>query len=132
MSDRTHRSPARTARHRRGSRHAHAGWIGQDLARVRLARGPGSRPLAALLIGALLAGMGLAALRIDNLRLRYALADAIETEKTLLEHQRVWTARKESLRDPVRLAELARERGFGRPAAVIDLRPLQVASGPPR
>lgn len=105
-------------------------WVGRDLARVRLSRGPGSRPLAALLVGALIAGMGLAALRIDILRLRYALADAIESEKTLLESQRVWTARKESLRDPARLAELARQRGFVRPTRIIDLRPLQVASGP--
>jgi hypothetical protein len=105
-------------------------WIGRDLARVRLSSGGTSRPLVALLVGALIAGMGLAALRIDILRLRYALADAIESEKTVLESQRVWTARKESLRDPSRLAELARARGFGRPAVVIDLRPLQVASGP--
>ena len=80
--------------------------VGRDLARLRLSRGRSSRPLVILLIGALLAGMGLAALRIDILRLRYALADAIETEKELLENQRVWTARKESLRDPSRLAEL--------------------------
>jgi hypothetical protein len=105
-------------------------WVGRDLARVQLGSERTSRPLVGLLIGALIAGMGLAALRIDILRLRYALADAIESEKTLLESQRVWTARKESLRDPARLAELARERGFGRPSVVIDLRPLQVASGP--
>ena len=112
-------------------RHARTEYVGRDLARVRLSGGgPTSRPLAALLIGALIAGMGLAALRIDILRLRYALAEAIEAEKGLLEDQRVWTAKKESLRDPTRLAELARERGFGRPTRVIDLRPLEVASGP--
>ena len=104
--------------------------VGRDLARVRLAGRRAPRPLAALLIGSLVAGMGLAALRIDILRLRYALADAVEAEKTLLEDQRVWTARKESLRDPSRLAELARERGFARPRNVIDLRPLRVASSP--
>lgn len=103
--------------------------VGRDLARVRLSPGPAPRPLAALLIGALIAGMGLAALRIDILRLRYALAEAVESEKTLLENQRVWTAKKESLRDPARLLELARERGFERPTRVIDLAPVQVASG---
>jgi hypothetical protein len=104
--------------------------VGRDLARVRIAGSRAPRPLAALLIGALVAGMGLAALRIDILRLRYALARAVETEKTLLEDQRVWTARKESLRDPSRLAALARERGFERPRNVIDLRPLRLASSP--
>jgi hypothetical protein len=97
---------------------------------VRLGGSRARRPLAALLIGALLAGMGLAALRIDILRLRYALADAALAEKTLLEEARVWTARKESLRDPSRLAELAAPRGFARPRHVIDLRPLRVASSP--
>jgi hypothetical protein len=104
--------------------------VGRDLARVRLSGPRAPRPLAALLIGALVAGMGLAALRIDILRLRYALADAVDTEKRLLEEARVWTARKESLRDPSRLAELAAERGFARPRNVIDLRPLRVASSP--
>lgn len=104
--------------------------VGRDLARVRLSVGTTSRPLAALLIGALLAGMGLVALRIDILRLRYALADAIAAETDLQQNQRVWTARKESLRDPARLAELARERGFARPTRVIDLRTLRLASGP--
>jgi hypothetical protein len=104
--------------------------VGRDLARVRLSGARAPRPLAALLIGALVAGMGLAALRIDILRLRYALADAVETETALLEEARVWTARKESLRDPTRLAELAAERGFARPGSVIDLRPLRLASSP--
>lgn len=113
------------------TRHNDRDLVGRDLARVRLSGGgPTSRPLAALLIGALVAGMGLAALRIDILRLRYALADSIEAEKKLDENQRVWTARKESLRDPARLAELARERGFVRPTRVIDLRTLRLASGP--
>lgn len=103
--------------------------VGRDLARVHLTRSRPARPLAALLAGLLLAGLGLAALRIDILRLRYALADAIETEQSMLSDQRVATARRESLRDPSRLAELARERGFVRPTHVIDLRPLRVASG---
>ncbi len=102
--------------------------VGRDLARVRIPRGRGSRPLAALLIGALIAGMGLVALRIDILRLRYGLAESIETEKALLENQRVWTARKETLLDPSRLAKLARQRGFARPAQAIQLRPLRLAS----
>lgn len=104
--------------------------VGRDLARVRLARARSRRPVIALLIGALLAGMGLAALRIDILRMRYALAASVETEQKLLESQRVWTARKETLRDPSRLAELAAERGFARPDRLIDLRPLRLAADP--
>ena len=102
--------------------------VGRDLARVRTPRRRTSRPLAALLIGALIAGMGLVALRIDILRLRYGLAESIETEKALLENQRIWTARRETLLDPSRLAKLARQRGFARPAQVIQLQPLRLAS----
>ena len=104
--------------------------VGRDLARVRIPRQRSSRPLAALLIGALIAGMGLVALRIDILRLRYGLAESIETEKALLEEQRVWTARRETLLHPARLAKLARQRGFTRPSQVIHLRPLRLASSP--
>lgn len=106
--------------------------VGRDLARVRIPRRRATRPMPALLCGALIAGMGLASLRIDILRLRYGLAEAIETEKALLENQRVWTVRKETLRDPSRLAELALERGFARPQQLIDLRPLRLASSPGR
>ena len=105
--------------------------VGRDLARVRMAHPRRSRARVALLLGALCAGMSLAALRVDILRLRYALADSIEAEKALLENQRVWTAREQTLRDPSRLAELARERGFSRPREVIDLRTLRVAKGRP-
>lgn len=104
--------------------------VGRDLARVRPARQRSRRPWIALLIGALLGGMGLATLRIDILRMRYALAESVETEQQLLESQRVWTARKETLRDPSRLAELAAERGFARPDRLIDLRPVRLAAGP--
>jgi len=102
---------------------------GPDLAglrRPRIRRPRGSFP--ALLVAALLAGLGLAALRIDILRLRYALADAVETERELLEEQRVWTAQAATLRDPARLAELARERGFGRPTRVIELGNVRLAA----
>ena len=108
--------------------------IGRDFAHVgarRSGRLQLSSPLAAALVGLLLAGLSLAALRIDILRLRYAMADAIATEKSLLEERRVENARATTLSDPGRLAELAEERGFVRPERVIDLRDLRVASGQP-
>lgn len=100
--------------------------VGRDLARLRRARPRAPRSPGLWLIAALIAGLGLAALRIDNLRLRYALAEAVATEQSLLEEQSVWTARKASLADPTRLAELAKERGFVRPTEVIELHPVQM------
>jgi hypothetical protein len=101
---------------------------GRDLARVRTAPGSRRRFLAILLAGGLLAGFSLVALRVDNLRLRYALAEALAQQQRLLEEHRVATARLEALRDPARLAALADERGLVRPQRVIELAPTQLAA----
>lgn len=102
--------------------------VGRDLARVALARPRRARAPGIWLIAALIAGLGLAALRIDIFRLRYALADAVATEQALLEEQSVWTARRAALADPARLAKLAAQRGFVRPTQVIELEPQRVAA----
>jgi hypothetical protein len=115
---------ARRQRRNRGN------LAGRDLARVRTTPRSGRRLLATLITGALLAAFSLAALRIDILRLRYALADALAQEHALLEEHRAATARLEALRDPARLAALADERGLSRPRRVIELAPTQLASRP--
>jgi len=115
-----------TARTRAGARRRATPrqWVGRDLARApRLAVRARRRHTAALLLGALAAALSLAALRVDNLRLRYALADALAREKALLETRRVATAQIERLRDPARLAQLARARGLARPTRVVELSP---------
>ena len=119
------RAPDRGARRGRRNRRNLAG---RDLARVRTAPRSGRRLLAILMTGALLAGFSLAALRIDILRLRYALAEALAQQQVLLEEHRVATARLEALRDPARLAALANERGLSRPQRVIELAPTQLAA----
>lgn len=99
------------------------GWIGRDLARVRTSDSRGQRCLLAwLLFTALVCALCLSALRIDILRARYALAEAIREEKALQEEQRQRMAQVETLRDPARLAELAQKRGFERPARILELR----------
>lgn len=102
--------------------------VGRDLARMHRSGPRPRRSPGIWLIAALIAGLGLAALRIDIFRLRYALAEAVETERALLEEQSVWTARRAELADPARLAKLAEERGFVRPGQVIELDPLRVAA----
>jgi hypothetical protein len=95
--------------------------VGRDLAPLHRAEERRRRLLPVLLIGCLLATLGLTALRIDLIRQRYALAAAMREEKRLLEEQRTLTAQVRSLRDPARLAVLAAELGFERPAGVIQL-----------
>jgi hypothetical protein len=80
-----------------------------------------ARGLPFLLIGGLLAGLSLAALRIDILRLGYAVADAVAEEKALMEERGALTARVQALRDPARLASLAPASGLARPTRVIEL-----------
>ena len=76
-------------------------------------------PLA--IAGFLLAGLPVAALRIDLLRVRYGLADALREEKALLEENRQALADVRTLCDPSRLEHLAADRGLARPERIVDL-----------
>ncbi|MCH2171656.1 hypothetical protein MK489_12810 [Myxococcota bacterium] len=83
--------------------------------------------LPALLATALLTGLGLSALRVDLIRLRYASAQALEQKKVLREEVRRMRGRVRELRDPAGLSRRASEMGFERPKRSIDLRPRLVA-----
>jgi hypothetical protein len=104
--------------------------IGRDLARTRLTADVRRRWLPAALIGLLLAALCLAALRIDGIRQRYALAAAMREEKQLLEERAVLTARMRGLRDPARLARHASRRDFRRPDHVIELSAVSAETRP--
>lgn len=109
-SDDAHEDPAEATS-------AHHGWIGVDFAGwPDWAAAPSSRTWLPLVTLALALALGIAALRIDLIRTRYALADVVAREEALLAEQRELIARKRSLRSPTVLARLARERGF-RPVA---------------
>ena len=115
----------------RGRReHARGNLIGRDLARTRLPAGGRRRLFPALLTGAVLAALGLAALRVEVIRQRYALAEVMQEQKRLFEERAVLTAQMRSLRDPARLARLAREMQFGRPERVVDLAARPPSAGP--
>lgn len=105
------------------SRRAQPGdLVGRDFARVRWTSKPSrASALGWLLITGFACALAIAVLRIDILRLRYALGEAVSEEKQLLHAQRQNTAKLETLRDPARLAELAHELGFSRPEHVIRL-----------
>jgi hypothetical protein len=119
------RGPRRKRKQRRS-----VALIGRDLATMPLGANPRSRLVPVAIVGALIGGLCLAALRVDLIRQRYDLAEAMQTERELLDQKRLLTARVQRLRDPARLARLAEERGFVRPARVIDVETLDVAAGP--
>ncbi len=95
-------------------------WIGVDLAGEDGSRH--TRKLLPLLALALIAALGVAVLRIDLIRIRYAMASVVERETELLEEQRALTVRRRQLRDPTELAVQARARGFRPPRQVFVLR----------
>ena len=95
--------------------------VGRDFAPRRPAAGSLSRTLPVLLAGVVLAALALAALRIDLIRVRYGLGEAMREEKALLERSRAVRAKLGSLRDPIRLAKLAPRYGLARPTRVLDL-----------
>ena len=94
---------------------------GRDLARMRPREHTRHPLLPAVLVGALLAGLFLAALRVDLIRIGYGMAAAVREEKALPEERRGHTAALRKLRDPVRLARLAVGQGLKRPERSVDL-----------
>jgi hypothetical protein len=103
--------------------------VGRDFARPRARGRVFAGALPALLAGVLLAALALAALRIDLIRVRYGLGQAMQEEKELLEQGRALRARIGALRDPSQLARLAPRYGLARPARVLEL-PQRSASVP--
>ena len=108
--------PTRAPRARESARPS---LIGRDLASEYDPRSPGA--LVPLLVLVLITALGIAALRIDLIRTRYAVAQAMQTENALIEEQRALIARKRQLRDPVQLAIQAHARGFRAPARAYSL-----------
>ena len=96
---------------------------GRDLSQPpeRSQRVPPARQIAVVVAGAVCAALLLVVLRVDSIRQRYRLADAVRTEQTLLEQQRRLSVDVRRLRHPLRLAELGRELGLGRAERVIAL-----------
>ncbi len=109
----------------RASTRGGAQLIGRDLARMRVLT-PRRRRFAPLaLLGLLLAALSLAALRIDLIRVRYGVVEAVREEQGLLEERRVLSARLGTLRDPTRLARLAAHLQLARPERVLELSALR-------
>ena len=98
-------------------------WIGIDVSSERVPQAPrGVYPLFAVAaVVVVLAALAVAAVRIDLIRTRYAVSEAMERENELIEEQRQLIVRRRQLRDPVELAVQARARGFRPPAHVVTL-----------
>jgi hypothetical protein len=82
---------------------------------------PRPAALGTVAAGAVCAALLLVSLRMDSIRLRYALADAVRVEQELLDQQRRLTVQVRHLRDPRRLEAIAGELGLAQPTCMVDL-----------
>lgn len=82
---------------------------------------PRPAALGIVAAGAVCAALLLVSLRMDSIRLRYALAEAVRAEQELLDQQRRLTVQVRHLRDPRRLEALAAELGLAPAGCMIDL-----------
>jgi hypothetical protein len=105
--------------------------VGRDMARGELGAARRLRVSPGLIVVVLVAGLAVAALRVDLIRVRYGLAEALGQEKALLDDRREALARLRALRDPARLARLADEHGLTRPAQIFDLPLLPAVAAAP-
>jgi len=115
----------------RGMAESRLDLVGRDMNARPRSRTRRTRISPTLLVILLASALAIAALRIDLIRVRYGLADAISQEKALLEERRAALARLRTLRDPARLASLADEYGLTRPARIIDLPLLPAVAAAP-
>lgn len=108
--------------HARRTRGAGVPLVQRDFAAGRTGVRRAAGVVVGSLVGAAVAlGLAMVALRSDMIRMRYALAAAMREERDLLQERRELVAQLRSLRDPARLAGLARGRGFVRPERVLEL-----------
>ncbi len=112
----------RTPRGRRGlgdARHL----IGRDLANDAPRRRIPIWLIPGIAVGGVFAALAIAHVRVELIGQGYKRYSAVERLQALEEEQRSLAARVRELRDPARLAALAREMGLSRPDHVIVLAP---------
>ena len=76
-----------------------------------------------IVVGGVFAALAIAHVRVELIGQGYKRYSAVERLQALEEEKRILTAHVRELRDPARLAELAREMGLSRPDRVIALAP---------
>lgn len=104
---------------------------------VLLARHAGERPAwwpgrgltVSIVATALTLALGLSSLRSRIIELRYRAAEVVREERALEAERRELAARVQGLRDPKRLAAMARSRGFARPERMLSLEPAARPAG---
>jgi hypothetical protein len=132
---RPHRSKSRFSLPRRKPRRSRSlgdarHLIGRDLANHTPNRRIPLWLIPGIVVGGVFAALAIAHVRVELIGQGYERYSAVERLQALEEEKRILTAQVRELRDPARLARLAREMGFSRPDRVIALAPPGSESRP--
>jgi len=98
-------------------------WVGRDLAGALPRRRTPIWWIPGIVVGLVFAALAIVHVRVELIGQGYKRYSAVERLQALEEEKRNLTAHVRELRDPARLAELAREMGLSRPEHVIALAP---------
>ena len=125
---RSHRSKSMlsTRRHNHRGRHNQGNakvLVGRDLAKDAPRRRIPIWLIPGVVAGGVFAALAIVQVRVDLIDQGYKRYSAVQRLQVLEEEKRNLTAQVRELRDPARLARLAREMGLSRPDHVIALAP---------
>jgi hypothetical protein len=109
-------------RERRGLGNARV-LVGRDLAKGAPRRRIPIWLIPGIVVGGVFAALAIVQVRVELIGQGYKRYSAVERLQALEEEKRNLTAHVRELRDPARLARLAREMGLSRPDRVIALAP---------
>jgi hypothetical protein len=109
--------------HARRELRAARNLVGRDLASDAPRRRIPIWLIPGVVVGGVFAALAIAHVRVELIGQGYKRYSAVERLQALEEEKRILTAHVRELRDPARLAELAREMGLSRPDHVIALAP---------
>jgi hypothetical protein len=97
--------------------------VGRDLAKDAPHRRIPIWLIPGIVVGGVFAALAITQVRVELIGQGYKRYSAVERLQALEEEKRNLTAHVRELRDPARLAKLAREMGLSRPDRVIALAP---------
>jgi hypothetical protein len=97
--------------------------VGRDLVNDTTRRRIPIWLIPGIVVGGVFAALAIAHVRVELIGQGYKRYSAVERLQALEEEKRILTAHVRELRDPARLAELAKEMGLSRPDRVIALAP---------
>jgi hypothetical protein len=97
--------------------------LGIDLVQTHMRKGLSVWLIPGCVLGGVIAALAIAHVRVELIQQGYQRVSDVKRHQQLEEEQRNLAAQVRELRDPARLAALAKEMGLARPERVVSLAP---------